>query len=45
MTFSRVLAFVLTMLVCSLNAIPLSNVIPNMVDVSVIEMGVLKNVT
>ena len=45
MTFSRVLAFVLIVLVCSLNVIPLSNVTPNMVDVSVTGMGVLKSVT
>ena len=44
-TFSRVLAFVLTVLVCSLNVIPLSNVTPSTVAVSVTGMGVLKSVT
>ena len=44
-TFSRVLAFVLTVLVCSLNVIPLSNVTPSIVAVSVTGMGVLKSVT
>ena len=45
MTFSLVLAFVLIVLVCSLNVIPRSNVTPKMVDVSVTGMGVLKSLT
>ena len=44
-TFSRVLAFVLIVLVCSLNVIPLSYVTPKMVVVSLTGMGVLYSVT
>ena len=44
-TFSRVLAFVLIVFVCSLNVISLSYVTPKMVVVSLTGMGVLYSVT